>query len=194
MSSNLARPSPRAPARKIRRRRSPRRAASDRAPRRRERGEVEPLRGGEALQRLAQHLAPLAERGLGRRRQEPRVARLGFVARDQFDDAGGHLRRRGERGGGDVEQEPRARAPARQHREPAVVGALGRAWRRCAAPPRAGTSASADHRTAATARPRASASAAPSRRCRAGWRRCVSARRPPRRAASRRRGRARRRR
>jgi hypothetical protein len=39
-----------------------------------ERGKVESTGGGEGFQRLAQHLAPLAERGLGQRREGRRVA------------------------------------------------------------------------------------------------------------------------
>ena len=52
-----------------------------------QRGEADAVRGGEALQRLAQHLAALSERGLRRRREQPRLARVGRGARR----AGGSL-------------------------------------------------------------------------------------------------------
>ena len=50
----------------------------------------------------------------------------GVGPRDQFDQARGHFRRRGEGGRRDVEQDPRLRPPSGQHREAAVIGALGR--------------------------------------------------------------------
>ncbi len=75
--------------------------------------------------RLAQHLAPLAERGLGRGRQQARVAGVRRSARQEFDHAGDDLGRRGEGGRRHVEQDPRLRAPAGQHGKPAVIGALG---------------------------------------------------------------------
>ena len=64
-----------------------------------QRGKVEPTRGGEALERLAQHLAPLAERSLGQRRKRRRVARRRRGARDELDHAGRDLGRRREGGG-----------------------------------------------------------------------------------------------
>ena len=62
--------------------------------------EIEPARRGEGLQRLAQHLAALAESRQRQRGQRRRPAWRGARARDKLDDARGHLRRRREGGGG----------------------------------------------------------------------------------------------
>ena len=42
---------------------------------------------GKSLQRLAQHLAPLPERGMGRGGEQARIAGVGRGARDEFDYA-----------------------------------------------------------------------------------------------------------
>ena len=68
----------------------------------------------------AQHLAALAEGGLGDALERAAVAGQGSCARHKLHQRRRHLRRRHEGRGRDVEQDFRLRAPARQHREPAV--------------------------------------------------------------------------
>ena len=137
---------------------------------------IETARSGKALERVAQHLAPLAEGGERQLGECRKIARRGVGARDQLDDAGGDFRLRRE---GARRARRTAAAPARAS-PPARRAARSRrdcqASRRCAARPRAGTSGSAARRRAARAGLRASRPAAASRCCRAGWRRFAAAR------------------
>ncbi len=77
-----------------------------------------------ALQALPQHFAPLAEGRLRHRGEQIAPRRRGRRARHELDDGRGHLRRRREGRGRNVEQNPRLAAPVAEHGEPAVIGAL----------------------------------------------------------------------
>ena len=178
------------------RRRSPRRAASARGRRlSSQRAEIEPARRGEALQRLAQHLAALAEGGERQRGQRRRRRKASGVARGISSTTldvtfGGGVKA----AGGTSNRMRVSAAPAGEHAEAAVVGAL-RGRRDDAL----GDLALEHQRQPVEARrpglgSPASRPAAASRCCRAGWRRRAAARLRARATSSRDRRRARRRR
>ena len=101
----------------------------------------------QAFQRLAQHLAPLAEGGERHRFERLDLARDRRRARAQFNHAGGDFRRRREGGRRHVEQDAGRAAPVGEHAEAAVSRRARAASPRSVPRPRAGTSAPADHRT-----------------------------------------------
>ena len=74
----------------------------------------------ERFQALTQHLAPLAEGGLGHLLQRDGFAGQRRAARNQLDQRRRDFGRRHERGRRDVEQDARLGAPAGQHRQAAV--------------------------------------------------------------------------
>ena len=128
--------------------------------------------GAERSQALAQHFAPLSERGLGDAFEQPAIARQRFGARHEPHHRGCDFRRRHEGRGVDVEQDARLAAPLRQDRQSAV-GFRCPARRRCARPLRAGTSGRRSRTMAARLDAEPARPAAPWRCCRAGWRRCA---------------------
>ena len=118
---------------------------------------------------LAQHLAPLSERGLRDRETSAPVAgqwlfRGTSSTTEEVTFGGGvNARARRRTGCAPSSASRTARRAARSRR-------AAPAWRRSARPPRAGTSAPDDPKPAARLRSRASASVARSRCCRAGSR------------------------
>ena len=81
--------------------------------------------GAERFQALAQHLAALAEGGLGDALERAAVAGERVLARRQADQGRRHLGRRHEGAGGDVEQDARIAAPSGEHRQAAVALGAG---------------------------------------------------------------------
>ena len=98
---------------------------------------------------LAQHLAALAEGRLGDASEHAHIGRQRRRARDEMDDRRRDLGRRRKGLRRHVEGDPRLGAPARRARR-AGHRRRCRVPRRCAARPRAGTSASATGRRAAS--------------------------------------------
>ena len=162
------------------RRRPPRPAASARSRRRREapsrsspRAAAKPFSDWRSILRRWPKAAWVSAR------EHAGVARVRRLPGHEFDDARDDLGRRREGGRGDVEQNARAGAPAGEHREPPVVRPLGRGG--CDA--QRHLALEHENEPVEERRPRLRLEPAGQERacrcCRAGWRRCGSARPPP---------------